>query len=138
MLTGSCGCGVMRYEVRGDLVNRVAHCHCWQCRKHSGASFGTTSAVLENEFHVVSGEDRLRFWQSSPGIRRYFASCCGSPIYKTNEALPDFLAFRMGTLDSDPGRMVEEHIFISSKVPWIEIGDDLPQKDGGVPFGQRD
>lgn len=138
MLQGSCACGKVRYEVQGGLVFRVAHCHCWQCRKHSGASFGTTSAVLTSEFSVVEGEDQIRYWESSPGIRRHFAGCCGSPIYKTNEALPDFLAFRMGTLDTDPGKTVEEHIFVDSKVPWIELSDDLPKKDGGVPFGERD
>ena len=37
----------------------------------------------------------------------------------------------------DPGRTVEEHLFVSSKVPWVEIEDSLPQKTGGAPFGQR-
>ena len=50
---------------------------------------------------------------------------------------PEFLALRMGGLDTDPEFMVKGHIFTSSKVPWIEINDGLPQESGGAPFGER-
>ncbi len=116
----------------------VGHCHCWQCRKHSGASFGTTVGIRAADFHVVSGEAELKGWESSPGVVRWFAGCCGSPIFKRIDALPDFLGFRLGTLDTDPGRLVEQHIFVGSKVPWIELRDGLPQEEGGAPFGRED
>jgi hypothetical protein len=137
MLEGSCACGRVRYELRGELVGPVGYCHCWQCRKHSGSSFGTTAAVKGSELRVVAGEELLSSWQSSPGIHRFFAGCCGSPIYKRRDDFPALLGLRLGTLDSDPGRTVEEHIFVGSKVPWVEIRDGLPQKPGGVPFGER-
>ena len=137
MLRGSCACGRVRYEIRGQLVGPVGHCHCWQCRKHSGASFGTTAGVKTAEFHVVSGEELLSSWESSPGVHRFFAGCCGSPLFKRLDAVPELMGFRLGTLDSDPGRIVEQHIFVSSKAPWVEIRDGLPQKSGGVAFGRR-
>jgi hypothetical protein len=136
MLEGSCACGRVRYELRGELVGPLAYCHCWQCRKHSGSSFGTTAAVKASELRVVAGEELLSSWQSSPGIHRFFAGCCGSPIYKRRDDFPALLGLRLGTLDSDPGRTVEEHIFVSSKVPWVELRDGLPQKAGGAPFGR--
>ena len=77
MLNGSCACGRIRYERRGELAGPIGRCHCWQCRKHSGASFGTT------------------------------------------------------------GRRAEQHIFVSSKAPWLEIADGLPQQPGGAPFPER-
>ena len=86
---------------------------------------------------MVSGEELLSSWESSPGIHRFFAGCCGSPVYKRRDDFPQLLGLRLGTLDSDPKRTVEEHIFVSSKVPWVEIEDALPQKDGGVAFGER-
>ena len=137
MLKGSCACGRTRYEIDGELHGRVAHCHCWQCRKHSGASFGTTAAVKADEFQVVAGEDLLSSWESSPGIHRFFASCCGSPLFKRLDAVPQVMALRLGSLDSDPARTVEQHIFVSSKAPWVEIGDEIPQEAGGVPFPER-
>lgn len=138
MLKGSCACGRVRYEIRGELLGPVTYCHCWRCRKHSGSSFGTTAGVRAAELFVVAGEERLSSWESSPGVHRFFAGCCGSPIYKRIDALPEVLGFRLGTLDSDPSRTVTEHFSVSSKAPWVEIHDALPQKSGGTPFGARD
>lgn len=137
VLEGSCACGEVRYEIRGELRGPVGHCHCWQCRKHSGASFGTTAAVKADEFFIVAGSDRMKSWESSPGRHRFFAGCCGSPIYKRVDEIPQVIGFRLGTLDTDPGRLVEQHIFVSSKVPWVEIRDGLPQEEGGCIFGER-
>jgi hypothetical protein len=33
----------------------------------------------------------------------------------------------MGSLDDDPGRGPDHHIFTGSKAPWFEIADKLPQ-----------
>lgn len=136
MLQGSCACGRVRYEIDGEL-GPVGHCHCWQCRKHSGASFGTTAPLRTDAFRVVEGEELLKSWESSPGIHRFFASCCGSPIFKRLDAIPQVIGFRLGTLDSDPGRTARDHVFVSSKVPWVQIRDGLPQEPGGIEFGER-
>jgi hypothetical protein len=138
MLEGSCACGKVRYEIRGELVGPVSYCHCWRCRKHSGSSFGTTAGVLAAELFVVTGNALLSSWESSPGIHRIFAGCCGSPLYKRLDTAPQVLGFRLGTLDTDPGRAVEEHFSLGSKAPWVEIHDGLPRKSGGAPFGTRD
>ncbi len=132
MLKGSCACGRIRYEIRGEFVGPVRYCHCWRCRKHSGSSFGTTVGVAAANFFLVSGEGLLSSWESSPGIHRFFASCCGSPIYKRLDDAPEVLGFRLGTLDSDPSRTVEQHFSVTSKAPWVEIHDALPQEPGGV------
>lgn len=138
MLTGSCACGRVRYEIDGELHGPITCCHCWRCRKHSGSSFGTTAAVKAAEFAVTEGADLLSSWESSPGVRRFFASCCGSPIYKRSDAQPDFLGFRLGTLDTDPGRSIDMHFMVGSKVPWLRLQDGVRQEAGGPPFGQRD
>jgi len=139
MLTGSCACGQVTYEIRGELIRPITYCHCWRCRKHSGASFGTTAGIKANDLVFTSGGDALSHWESSPGVRRYFASCCGSPIYKRDDAVPEFLGFRLGTLDSDPSVRVDMHFMVDSKAPWVEICDDLDQESGGGPsFGNRD
>ena len=115
----------------------VTYCHCWRCRKHSGSSFGTTAGVRSEDFTVVVGVELLKGWESSPGVQRFFASCCGSPIYKVDQAFPGELGFRLGTLDTDPSVTVDEHFMVGSKAPWVEITDKLPQMTGGPPFGER-
>jgi len=138
MLKGSCACGQVRYELRGDLLGPVTYCHCWRCRKHSGSSFGTTAGVRASDLHFVTGDELLASWESSPGYHRFFASCCGSPIYKRNDAAPEILGFRLGTLDSDPGKTGAVHFMFTSKVPWLNVTDDLPKESGGPAFGERD
>jgi len=91
---------------------------------------------MAEELHIVAGEELLSSWESSVGIHRNFASCCGSPIFKRLDAVPQVLGLRMGSLDTDPGRTVEVHVFVSSKVPWVEIDDAIPQEPGGIPFGE--
>jgi hypothetical protein len=138
MLRGSCACGRVAYEVRGDLIGPITYCHCWRCRKHSGSSFGTTAGVKAAEFFILTGEQLLASWESSPGVHRFFASCCGSPIYKRQQVAPEVLGFRLGTLDTDPSRKAEIHFMVGSKAPWVEICDSLPREAGGVRFGERD
>lgn len=77
-------------------------------------------------------------WESSPGVHRFFARCCGSPIYKRDSSAPEELGFRLGTLDTDPHMKAELHYLVGSKAPWVEISDGIPQESGGPLFGTRD
>ncbi|WP_438269521.1 GFA family protein [Neptunomonas phycophila] len=38
MITGSCLCGNVSYEISGE-VGDIVHCHCVTCRKAHGAAF---------------------------------------------------------------------------------------------------
>lgn len=138
MLTGSCACGRVTYRIDGPLLGPVTHCHCWRCRKQSGASFGTTAGVLARDFRILTGQELLQAWESSPGTHRHFAGCCGSPIFKTDAATPDELGFRLGTLDTDPGVTAETHFRWDSRVPWLAGAIELPKEPGGPPFGTTD
>jgi len=71
----------------------------------------------------------LKEWESSPGKRRCFCGRCGSPILKRNDARPEILRLRLGTLDTDPGVKPSKHIYVGSKAPWVEIKDGLPQSE---------
>jgi hypothetical protein len=135
MLEGSCACGDVRYRIDGELIGPITYCHCWRCRKHSGSSFGTTAELRREDLRFIAGEDKLKYWESSPGIRRYFAGCCGSPIYKSGEGEAGRIGFRLGTLDCDPGVHVEMHYMIDARAPWVDVADELPRKEGGEgPF----
>jgi len=138
MLNGSCACGKVRYVIKGQLVGPVTYCHCWRCRRHSGSSFGTTAGIAADDLVITQGKERLSSWESSPGVHRVFASCCGSPIYKRDDTSPESLGFRLGTLDTDPAVSVDVHYMVGSKAPWVRISDDLAQEAGGPPFGERD
>ena len=138
MLTGSCACGKVKYEISSKLIGPLTYCHCWRCRKHSGSSFGTTAGVVAKDLHFTNGKGQLSYWESSPGVRRHFASCCGSPIYKSDKANSGVYGFRLGTLDTDPDQQVSQHYMVESIAPWVELDDQLAQVEGGDgPFGEN-
>ena len=59
MLTGSCLCGGVRYEIDGEL-GAVTNCHCSLCRKMSGSAFSSGSTIPTASFRFVAGEDLLK------------------------------------------------------------------------------
>ena len=126
MLAGSCLCGGVKYEIDGKL-DAVTNCHCSLCRKMSGSAFASGATIPTASFRIVTGNELLKEWESSPGYQPVFCGRCGSPILKRKAKDPDHLRLRVGTLDSDPGVKVSKHSHVGSKAPWVEINDGLPQ-----------
>jgi hypothetical protein len=126
MHSGSCLCGAVKYEVRGDLGTAV-YCHCSRCRKASGSTFGSNAVVAAKDFVVVKGADSLRTFSTPQGVHRMFCASCGSPIISRRDSVPDVLRLRLGTLDTPVPAPPSAHIFVASKAAWWEIRDQLPQ-----------
>jgi len=72
-------CGQIRYEIQGELSDAL-NCHCWMCRKATGAAFRTRASVRARDFVWVNGEHLLSHYPSSPGETRTFCSVCGSTL----------------------------------------------------------
>jgi hypothetical protein len=129
MLTGTCLCSRVRYEIDGK-IGPVAHCHCVTCRKAQGGAFCTNAPVRRKYFRLLSGADCVAEFESSPGKKRCFCRHCGSPLWSRRDADPDTIRIRLGLLNSDPERRPLAHVWLSEKAPWYEITDDLPRSDG--------
>jgi hypothetical protein len=129
MLTGSCLCGAVRYEIDGK-IGPVAHCHCITCRKAQGGAFVTNAPVRKKYFRLTSGDDSVVEFESSPGKQRCFCRVCGSPLWSRRESAPDTIRIRLGLLDTDPGRRPLAHVWVAEKAPWYDITDDLPRSPG--------
>jgi hypothetical protein len=97
------------------------------CRKAHGAAFATYGHVKMEDFVLVSGENDVGSYQSSPEVTRTFCKKCGSTLQFIVRDRPQVFGLALGTLDDDPGVQPSRHIFVESKAPWFEITDDLPQ-----------
>ena len=126
MLRGSCLCGMVRYEINGTPQS-MYYCHCGMCRKATGSSFATNMLVRTDDLKVISGEELLKGFESSPNEFRYFCSECGSPVLNRAAGRKGTISVRCGTLDTNPGVRPAVHTFTASKAPWFEITDGLPQ-----------
>lgn len=118
MLKGSCLCGAVRFTIADTLHNPVA-CHCGQCRKITGN-------------HVVAGrcpeaeaavEGEIRWFESSPGVRRGFCPTCGSQLFWKMESSPN-ISVALGALDGETGLRLTGHIYCADKGDWEEIPDN--------------
>jgi hypothetical protein len=135
MIRGSCLCGAIRYEIRGDL-GPIVLCHCAQCRKAQGSAFAANAPVRAADFTIVAGGEVLAAHESSPGKKRHFCRRCGSPIISTRDSAPGVVRVRIGTLDDPVDARPAAHIYVASKAEWDEIRDSLPQHAGVEP-GRR-
>ncbi|MCP5425290.1 MAG: GFA family protein [Gammaproteobacteria bacterium] len=127
MYRGSCLCGVVTYEIDGELGDGY-FCHCSRCRKASGSAYAANARLLPNQFRVLTGQESLKsYYHPASGLTRKFCAECGSPIV-SERSEPPMLAVRLGTLDTPlHDSPIRGHIFVGSKAEWDEITDDLPQ-----------
>ncbi|PWQ93544.1 GFA family protein [Leucothrix arctica] len=124
MITGSCLCSQVSYEISGK-VGDVIHCHCQTCRKAHGAAFSSVASVPDDAF-TLKGEENLKSFESSKGKHRYFCSNCGTQIYAKREATSHII-LRLGSLDNADGLVEKSHIWVSDKASWYQINNNLPE-----------
>lgn len=131
MHTGSCLCGAVEYEIRGD-IGPGFYCHCSRCRKAGGSAFASNAVVDAGDFVVVKGEDALKTYVADTGLHRAFCANCGSPIISRREGASQ-VRVRLGTLDTPIETGPQAHIYVASKAGWWDIRDDLPQYPDAPP-----
>ena len=130
MIKGSCLCGKIEYELaeQGQIIN---NCHCSQCRKASGAAFGSFLHIRKDYFKWQKGEEYIQIYNPSSEIFRSFCKVCGSCVPSVFEAYNNVVV-PAGTLDDDPDLKPMVNIFVGSKAPWYSISDNLPAFEESV------
>src|SRR5258706_6422547 len=99
VLTGSCLCGGVRFEVHGAFL-RAKHGHCSRCRKRSGAGASTQGRVRQEQLRVISGQDLVRTYKAAPDAAvKAFCSVCGSSLFGGSYPGGPEIAIRFGALD---------------------------------------
>jgi len=127
MLTGSCLCGDIEYQVE-QLDSPIVHCSCQTCIKAHSAAFNTGAGINRSHFKWTKGEDKLNNYESSPGKLRHFCSRCGSQLMAEKEGQSNVI-LRVATLDDDPGVKPEFQIWKSHEKPWLENKDNITAYD---------
>ena len=124
MLTGTCNCGAVGFEVHGTPKNATV-CHCGQCRKQSGNTWAS-AAVKQAELRMTE-DTGLKWYAASDIAQRGFCGTCGAFLFwKHNDE--DTISFSLGSLDAPTGLKMQKHIFVADKGDYYDIADDLPQE----------
>jgi ADP-ribosyl-[dinitrogen reductase] hydrolase len=121
---GSCLCGAIEYEA-AQLDGPIEHCSCRTCRKAHAAAFNSAAPVKHEHFRWIKGQELLSGHRSSPQKNRLFCSKCGSQLVAQLDGR-DYMLLRVATLDDDPGKAPQRHIWTSQQVPWLRYGAPVP------------
>jgi hypothetical protein len=126
--TGGCMCGAVRYRLTGAGTN-LCYCHCASCRRAAGAPAVPWGTFARDAFGVTRGH--LAEYRSAPPVLRGFCAQCGTSLTYRHERRAAEIDVTLASLD-DPGAFAPTmHVWVSDKLPWVSIGDGLPQFERG-------
>lgn len=125
MLTGSCLCGEIYYEVKSSIQS-LTYCHCSRCQKSSGSAFSTVGMIEKKSLIINDNNNALSSYKNGE-VSRDFCRHCGSALFSYRESTPDIVRIRIGSIDTPLKGINHQHIFISSKATWHDITDDALQ-----------
>ena len=123
-LTGGCSCGAVHFEAH-SAPTFVCVCHCHSCRKATGGAMVPWATFKASDVHITQGHLEERW--SSPGVTRGHCARCGTSLSYRHERRPGEIDLTIESMDKPRSFRPTAHIWVEDKLPWIVIGDDLPQ-----------
>jgi hypothetical protein len=124
MAEGGCFCGAVRYRVGGEPI-QSDYCHCRMCQRAGGAPVVAWGTWPVSQVTWLKAEP-TSFASSDEG-RRSFCPACGTPLAFMNPHEPDTIDLTLASLDDPTLFPPRAHIWTSSQVAWLDLGDDLPR-----------
>ena len=124
---GRCLCGAVSFEIDAPIKS-VVNCHCESCRRQCSAPMTTYIGVQDGDWKWTGATPKT--YNSSPGVERTFCDNCGSPIFFRSQNMSGVMHFYVASLDEPEKFEPKLHVSIEEKLPWLNIGDDLPKKEG--------
>jgi hypothetical protein len=128
-LKGRCLCRGIEFSIQQPIIT-CSHCHCESCRRSHSWAFVTWSSFRKDQLSLSKGVELIRRFESSPGVFRSFCSVCGSHLLYESESEGDIIYAPTACFDSLIAVEPSRHVSVEEKVPWLSIGDGLPQYHG--------
>ncbi|MDP3853306.1 GFA family protein [Phenylobacterium sp.] len=125
---GGCACGAIRYEITDEPIFSN-DCQCRDCQRKSGTGHGSYMTFPDRGRVKLEGD--ATHWDivaDSGGAKtRAFCPTCGSPVYLTFAAMPDFFTIHAASLD-DPGRYKPQVVtYVVRGHAWDHLDSALPK-----------
>ncbi len=115
---GSCGCGSLKYQIKGEPINSV-FCYCKECQTLTGSDkwFGTW--IPKDNFKITSGSPTIfsRKGNSGKNLNNLFCSDCGVNICAEVTA-GNFYSVAVSTLDDIHNIKPTMSIYAGSAPSW--------------------
>ncbi|WP_204378473.1 GFA family protein [Agaribacterium haliotis] len=135
MVSGSCLCGELTYQVR-LYADKIFNCHCRFCRKAHGADYVTLALADANTLTLVDHKKLLREHKNSLGGYRAFCACCGTRLMNYGPDKNKYLSIVVNTLDTALSHYPVAHCNTESKAPWCEPYEGIASFEAFPPLGK--
>ncbi|MEL6998947.1 MAG: GFA family protein [Pseudomonadota bacterium] len=138
MTRGHCFCGQTRWSFEG-AVTWACYCHCDDCRRNCSAPVVAWLGVPLGSFAWAGQAPRTL--ESAPGVRRHFCETCGAPMGFEADHYPGGMHLYAASLEDPEAFEPTFHVNWQSKLPWLQMNDDLPKHEGTLldqPVDLRD
>jgi hypothetical protein len=122
-LDGGCACGTVRYRLLSAPMF-VHCCHCTSCQTETGTAFALNALIESERVETLSGTPQplLTPSESQRGQQIWRCPECRVALWSNYGGADDRLRFvRVGTLDRPGALPPDIHIYIRSKLPWVQI-----------------
>jgi len=132
--SGGCACGAVRYECSAPPAAMV-NCHCRDCQRAGGSAYAPTVVVRSDAFRVIATQPTYYSVTAQSGhiARRAFCPACGSPLFASTSARPDFVGIRAASLDDPTWFHPTADVWTASAQPWDVMEPSVAKHPQGRP-----
>src|SRR5687767_4567316 len=125
-LEGGCACGSVRYRLKSGPMF-VHCCHCSDCQRQVGSAFVISALIETDRIQVQSGEIAPTAMPTDSGRPHLVYRCraCGTMLWSDDGDRKVMSFLRATTLDDRGALEPDAHIFSHSKLPWMQLPDDV-------------
>ena len=118
-LSGSCFCGAVRFTVDSNTPVPYRRCYCARCGKTAGGTGAAANVLAQASTLRVDGADAMTEFAAPDATRTRFCSVCGSALYLTLDAAPDFVYPFASAVDTPlPEPPERVHVFTAEAPAW--------------------
>ena len=129
-LSGSCFCGSTSFSVETRTPYPYRRCYCARCRKTAGGTGAAANVLAQASTLRVIGVEQITEYAAPDATRTRFCSRCGSALYLTLDAAPDFVYPFASAIDTPlPEPPERVHVFTAEAPGWARPAStpsDLP------------
>ncbi|MEM7060984.1 MAG: GFA family protein [Pseudomonadota bacterium] len=132
---GYCLCKRTSWEFSGDLT-WACYCHCDDCRRNCAAPIVGWLGVPLRNFKWTGRKPKT--FESSEGVFRHFCGDCGSQIGFEANHYAGGMHLYAASMEHPADFVPTFHVNYQSKLPWLNIEDDLKKYEGMLLHAPED
>ena len=125
--SGKCLCGQVSYKSLAKPL-LILNCHCEDCRRSTGAVYGTNVMVPEDQLEIRGEVSKFSHKAKSGNtMTKRFCKTCGTLMFGNSSGRTKLVYIRTGTVDQTDIINPVMTVFVDRKISSTTINDGLPQ-----------